>query len=257
LYKTSPRSDIRQFRLWAVVPVKDFVYAKQRLAGVLSPSERRALSQAMVEDTLERLQGMDGLAGTLLVSDDPAAELLAFRYGASVLSEAGASQGLNAAVMLAAGRLAQDGASHMLVLHGDLPLVTAADLAALSAGLPEVGRPCVRLAADRRGRGTNGLLCSLPAPIAFAYGTDSLRSHRDACSRAGVPCEVIPSSGFALDIDTPADLQLLAARVGSAAAGHRTVAVLAQHALPERLCQMGIGAAPSPRDATLQAKPFA
>ena len=200
-----------------MLPVKQFVYAKQRLAGVLGPGERRALSQAMVEDTLARLQDTAGLDGTLLVSDDPAAELLAVRYGAALLREGARSRqgcggGLNAALTRAAHHLTRRGASHLLVVHGDLPCVTRAELAALSADLPPAGRAFVRLVPDRRGEGTNGLLCSLPLPIAFAYGDDSLRVHRETCERGGVPCRVMPLSGFALDIDTPADLKELADR---------------------------------------------
>ena len=73
--------------LWALIPVKDFVNAKQRLSGVLSPSERRGLSQAMVEDMLVCLGHVPGIDGILLVSDDPGAGLLAYRYGARVLKD--------------------------------------------------------------------------------------------------------------------------------------------------------------------------
>ena len=36
----------------ALVPLKDLVQAKSRLSGLLRPSERRALAQAMAEDVL-------------------------------------------------------------------------------------------------------------------------------------------------------------------------------------------------------------
>ena len=36
--------------MWAVLPLKDFVSAKQRLSGVLSATARRRLFHAMVED---------------------------------------------------------------------------------------------------------------------------------------------------------------------------------------------------------------
>ena len=55
---------------WAILPVKDLVRAKSRLAGVLAPHERRALAQAMVEDVLVALTGCGELQGVLMVSDE-------------------------------------------------------------------------------------------------------------------------------------------------------------------------------------------
>ena len=57
---------------WALLPLKDLVRAKTRLAGLLAPSERRALAQAMVEDVLGALTACSQLEGVLLVTDDPA-----------------------------------------------------------------------------------------------------------------------------------------------------------------------------------------
>ncbi|MFZ5913432.1 MAG: 2-phospho-L-lactate guanylyltransferase, partial [Pseudomonadota bacterium] len=36
--------------IWAIVPIKDLSRAKQRLSGLLSETERRALGLAMLED---------------------------------------------------------------------------------------------------------------------------------------------------------------------------------------------------------------
>ena len=228
-------------RLWAVIPVKDFVHAKQRLSGVLSPSERRALSQAMVEDLLTQLQSVALLEGILLVSDDPAAELLAFRYGAKVLLERGHSRGLNVAVTRAAAHLQDRGATHMLVLHGDLPCLAVADICTMGSQLSEPGRPALRLAPDRCGAGTNGLLCSLPAPIPFGYGRGSLHWHRQAGRQRGIPCRVLALPSFGLDIDTPRDLQFLLEILGAgSAAGMKTAAVLEEYQVAVRLRQMAI-----------------
>ena len=63
--------------VWAVIPVKETTGAKQRLAPVLSAELRQALAQAMLEDVLEAVAGVDGLGGTVLVTVDPHAERLA------------------------------------------------------------------------------------------------------------------------------------------------------------------------------------
>ena len=90
--------------MWAVLPLKDFVSAKSRLSGVLSPVERRRLFHAMVEDVLSVLSDSDLIDGVLLVSDDPTAALLAEHFTVELLDEPPVSgsekhrQPLNAAV---------------------------------------------------------------------------------------------------------------------------------------------------------------
>ena len=78
--------------MWAILPLKDFVSAKQRLSGVLSASERRRLFHAMVEDVLSALSHAETIDSIVIVSDDPAASLLAERYGAVVLDEPAAAE---------------------------------------------------------------------------------------------------------------------------------------------------------------------
>ena len=73
--------------IWAVLPVKDLAGAKQRLAGVLSATERRELFAAMLEDVLCALAASAGLAGILMATRDPIAQDLAARHGAEVLLE--------------------------------------------------------------------------------------------------------------------------------------------------------------------------
>jgi 2-phospho-L-lactate guanylyltransferase len=230
---------MKKSSLWAMIPVKDFVNAKQRLSGVLSPSERRALSQAMVEDMLECLGHVAGIDGVLLVSDDPGAELLAYRYGARVIKEKGHSRGLNAAVAQAASHLPSLGASHMLVLHGDLPCIDPAQVSTLISDLPAGPGSLVRLVPDGRRQGSNGLLCSLPTALKFCYGENSFALHVAACAERGIDCQVIDLPSLQLDIDTPGDLQqlLLPCDRNTAAKG-KTAAVLAEYGVASRLRQM-------------------
>ncbi len=49
--------------VWAIVPVKTFAQAKQRLASVLSAQERARLAEAMLCDVLEQLTALSQLAG--------------------------------------------------------------------------------------------------------------------------------------------------------------------------------------------------
>src|SRR5438105_15657577 len=114
--------------IWAVVPVKDTSVAKQRLASAVPPALRQELMLAMLEDVLAALAGASALAGRLLVTTDPAAQCLAARHGADWLTD-GAADGHTGAVAAAARHLAKNSAGGMLTVPGDIPLLTAAEIA--------------------------------------------------------------------------------------------------------------------------------
>ncbi len=63
--------------MWAIVPIKTFESAKQRLASVLSPDERRSLMLAMARDVLTALARCQRLTGILIVSRTHEADALA------------------------------------------------------------------------------------------------------------------------------------------------------------------------------------
>ena len=63
--------------MWAIVPIKTFEMAKQRLANVLSASERKSLMLAMARDVLTALSSSNLLDQILIVSRAPEADALA------------------------------------------------------------------------------------------------------------------------------------------------------------------------------------
>ena len=73
--------------IWAVVPIKELDGAKQRLAPLLTPQQRRALIEVMMAEVLEAVVAVPGLAGTIVVTLDPQATALAKRLGARVLTD--------------------------------------------------------------------------------------------------------------------------------------------------------------------------
>ena len=73
--------------MWAIVPVKTFDRAKQRLADVLSEEERRALMLAMARDVLTCLAKCTELSGILIVSRTPEADALAQTFGTERFAE--------------------------------------------------------------------------------------------------------------------------------------------------------------------------
>jgi len=188
--------------IWAALPVKEFAGAKQRLARLLTQAQRAALAAAMLEDVLTALAGAD-LAGILVNTLDPLATELAHRYGARVITE-DARAGHTGAVAAMARALTREGRAGMLVLPGDIPRVTAAEVNTLIAARRSA--PSFTIAPAHDELGSNGVLCLPPEAMPLRFGDNSYFPHLDDARRRGIEPTSVPLSGFALDIDHPDDL---------------------------------------------------
>ena len=216
----------------AVLPIKDFRQAKQRLAGFLSTVERRLLAEAMAEDVLETLSQVSELSEIIVVTRDERAFELAARHGARVLAEP-SNDGQSAAVERAAAALGRAGVESLLQVPGDVPGASADEIAAVLAahGRASDGAPAVTLVPSYDRRGTNCVLCSPPDVLPFAFGHDSFGPHCEAARAQGIAPRIIALPGLGLDIDTPDDLRAFMARP---AAG-RTLDYLRESGIAERL----------------------
>ena len=61
-------------RTLAILPIKSFAIAKQRLEQELPPGQRRALAEAMFYDVLVALRRTNSLEGTVVVTADNGAQ---------------------------------------------------------------------------------------------------------------------------------------------------------------------------------------
>jgi 2-phospho-L-lactate guanylyltransferase len=193
--------------MWAIVPIKTFEAAKQRLASVLSPEERRGLMLAMARDVLTALSRSKRLTGILIVSRTPEADALAQAFGTERFSEspdADLPTALKQATEYLVDHLHADG---IMIVPADVPLIREDELDAILAEHTEV-----TILPDDEHVGTNGLICTPPGRIPPVFDGRSFKPHVDAAFAAGVVPKVVPSSRFALDVDTPADLRALLAR---------------------------------------------
>jgi 2-phospho-L-lactate guanylyltransferase len=189
----------------AAVPVKDLVNAKQRLMGVLGPSERRDLAQAMLTDVLRALADT-ALDRVWVVTREPAVAAIARRFGAEPLSESD-NRGHTAAVATAQAAAVRAGADAFLTIPGDVPCVTAAEISALVAALGPP--PAVALTPSRSGLGTNGALLAPPAAMPLRFGEPSFDNHLAAARVLRLEPAVVPLPGLGLDVDDPDDLDAL------------------------------------------------
>lgn len=194
--------------LAVIIPVKRLDQAKSRLAEVLSPRERTALVQRLLDRALRVVQEARLCSLCLVVSADPTIRAQAVAAGASAVDEAGPGEpaGHNRALERARAALPEPTRA-LLVLSADLPLLVAADLRAMVALAPS--EPAVVLAPDRDGRGTNALLLRPPSALPFVFGVDSFRRHQELAQACGLPVQIYRSLGTAFDLDLPEHLDEL------------------------------------------------
>lgn len=191
--------------LWVVIPVKPLTESKQRLASVYDAAARRALAQALFEQTLQTVLRARGIARVLVVSRDRAVLQRAREAGAVPIMEL--TRGLNDALEHARQHAVANGAGALLVLPIDLPALTTADVENMIAlGAPP---PCVVLAPARRDGGTNALLLNPAGLIPFAFGERSASEHRERAEQLGASIVVYDNENIARDLDEPEDLALL------------------------------------------------
>lgn len=196
----------RAAEVWALVPVRRFTEAKSRLAPALSPPARAALARELFDHVLDTVDAQGQFAGVLVATDgDDVAEAAGARGVLSLRD--GPPQGLGRVIDLGLAQLATLNAPRALVLMGDLPLLTSADL---DAALEALARFDVVIAPDAEDRGTSALGLSLPAAFPTSFGLwDSFYRHRASALGRALSLTVLRREGLARDVDTPDVLGML------------------------------------------------
>ncbi|MDB5590558.1 2-phospho-L-lactate guanylyltransferase [Enterovirga sp.] len=197
--------------IWAVLPVKSFRAAKQRLGPAHPALFRQGLARAMVEDVLAGLQSSRLLAGFVVVTSDPDAAALGAQYGGRVVREE-AEFGQTAAVTAVGAMLAAEGRGGMLTIPGDVPGITGAELDRVIEAHGEGPSFTIVPAHDRRG--SNCVVMSPPNAVQLSFGNDSFLVHLDAARARGIEPRIIEMRGIGLDVDNPNDLCSYAACAG-------------------------------------------
>lgn len=199
--------------MWAIVPLKTLETAKRRLAGMLSAAERRDLMLAMARDVLAVLCQVRSLAGILIVSRAPEADALAQTFATERFAESPTADLPEALTQASAHLTRHLGARGVMVIPADVPLIRPDEVDGLLAGhqAMESRSGAVTVVPDGDNLGTNCLVLSPPDVIGFVFDGKSFRPHVDAAFARGLTPRIVPSRGFALDIDTADDLRHLLA----------------------------------------------
>lgn len=236
-------------RTAAILPVKRFSAAKQRLGADVAESLRAALAKAMVGDVLSALRDCSAIDATIVVTSEPSVASAA-RYLAAIVVEDTAESGQSAAASIGLARALEDGFERALCVPGDCPALDPDELAWLLRSHQDSDRraqslvgaaeaparahlPDVAIVPDRHDTGTNGLLLTPPDAIAPSFGPDSRARHEQLAQAAHATMRVERLSSLILDIDTAEDLAILRERLqGKAVRAPRTRAVLARSTTP-------------------------
>ena len=218
-------------RTAAILPVKRFDQAKQRLGASVADPVRLELARAMVGDVLDALAATASIERTIVVTGESSVADAARAQGAIVIDDS-AQSGQSAAVALGIERALAEGIERALCVPGDCPTLDPDDLETL-LDAPAGGKPEVVIVPDRHGTGTNGLLLAPPDAIPPSFGPDSCERHRALAHAAGLVCRIERAPSLLLDIDTGADLAALRERLSAEHIGApRTHAVLDSSGAP-------------------------
>jgi 2-phospho-L-lactate/phosphoenolpyruvate guanylyltransferase len=204
-------------RATAIIPVKRFGHAKQRLLEALDRPQRAAVIKAMLADVLAATERAELVERVIVVTGEGRAERLALHHAQrsttplEVLRDPD-DNGHSEAATLGIIRALALGTDAAALLPGDCPLL---DPAELDAALERLQRGAVTVVPDRHGTGTNALLLCPADAIGPAFGAGSAARHAERVERAGHRLAVEPLESLGLDLDTPDDLRALAAALAS------------------------------------------
>lgn len=190
---------------FAAVPVKDLLGTKSRLSPLMDPGSRAGLTLYMMKRVVSVLR-RGGVAddNVCVVSPDRLVLQTAEEAGAAPLAQS--STGLNPALDEARQWAISGGASSLLVLPADLPLLNEDDVESLLFAGEEAP---VAISSDASGTGTNALLLRPPDAMPFLFGSGSYRAHLEAARQRGLQVRECDLANVSFDIDTIEDLSKL------------------------------------------------
>ena len=189
--------------MWGIIPIKILNQAKHRLRNVLCPEERQNFFMAMFEDVLSTMMSVPDFEQVAVATVCPAACIIAKKYGASVLSTS-QDEGQTVAVRRSAEILDAKGISSMLVIPGDVPLVTVEEIK-IVLELHEKA-PSMTIVPAYDELGSNCIALSPPTAVPLSFGPNSYFPHLETARKLGLAMQTPKLPGLGLDIDTPEDL---------------------------------------------------
>ena len=192
--------------LWAVIPIKSLQRSKSRLAGLMTPAERKSLNQKLLIRTIKCLQCIPVIEVVAVISHDSSALHISRDLGARTIQE-GRNTDLNNALRKANQALIASGADKMLIIPADLPLILPEDIVGLLARSSSQNE--VIISPDLRMYGTNALFLHPIGIIDYDFGQWSFKKHIEQAERKKIHVEIYNNDRIAFDLDMPEDFETL------------------------------------------------
>lgn len=194
----------------AIVPLRSLTNGKTRLASALSEESRARLTRHMFAHVVDAIVESDTVFRIIVVSPDEDALEYASTLDPLVmpLRQPKVLPGLIPALGLGFNAAVEAGASAIVILFADLPLLSGSDVRSLlRRDAPVIVAP------DRHGTGTNALALRIGSKegdgrrFEFQFGTDSYARHVEEAHKHGLDVSTSMTTGTAFDLDTAEDLR--------------------------------------------------
>jgi len=193
-----------RLRTLAILPVKEFSHAHERLAGTISDADRSRLAEELFLDMMIKVRRCKTIDDVLIVTSDSEVVRHAKWVGIDVLSLAEDPGHSDAAIRGIRDAVAGD-FERVAILPTDCPLF---DPAEFDAHLGRTPRAAL-IVPDRDHTGTNALILTPPDSFEPAFGSESLIRHTGRARASGVSFALEEIGGLADDLDSPEDLAFL------------------------------------------------
>ena len=170
----------------------------------LSDEETEKIVENMLRHVLTEVSKSQMSDASFLITKDEEAISLAKQIGVETIEE---KEQINesTSVDLATKILIRRGATSVLRIPGDLPLLTYNDIDSIFRESIETNS-CI-LVPSKSGKGTNAILRRPPDIIKSCFGEDSLRKHKKEFDRKQVQYKIVKNKNIELDLDCLEDLQ--------------------------------------------------
>jgi len=192
--------------LCAIIPVKPLRRGKSRLSSILSSIEREILNRFLLQSLLTCLQPIDAIDHKIVISYDPTALAFARKFGANTVLE-NRNTNINRALRRATLAARAYGATKVLILPADLPLISQEDI--LEVLSFESTNSQMIIVPDRKMNGTNALFINPIGAIKYNFGEWSFKKHIEQAERRKIDVKIVNNENISFDLDIPEDWELL------------------------------------------------
>ena len=177
----------------AFIPIKKFSSSKNRLANIISSSEREILAASMAKKTIDTLHNSKLCNSITVVTND---HNLHLDYSTSYFTNSSLNDGLNEAIY------AQKSNDIILIMHADLPKINEQDLHELARSF-DIKK--VSIISDLLKQGTNCLMFNSAISFDLKFGLNSYNLFIDEFKNNGLNYQDISINSLQDDLDSEED----------------------------------------------------